>query len=1531
MSEISTNNPNVSASIIDKVPTSPIMFYRAYSRWIDNKRESWEDMVDRCVTGLTKLGKLDSSEADLIRQGMMSRRSLPSGRYMWCGGTEWSEKSENNYSNYNCMGLEVNDLEAFRHTMRLAMQGVGTGAVLEKHNISKLPNIVSKLNIRGVSKIGTVPKEDRKEETSLLISSANLVTIVVGDSREGWVDSYMAMIDLAMGYHRGFNTLINVDVDLSNVRPNGEKLKGFGGVANPVKLPQMYNKIANILNGAFGRKLTSVECCLLMDEAALVVVAGSIRRCLPSETLVNTKKGLVKIEDVQVGDLVQTNNGYQKVLNKFDQGEQPVYDIKGNGGFSRATANHKYAVLDGINSDYSERLKWVRLGDLKEGDRLLSNSKVLLGEYNSLPLDFTSLRPSHSTTCQDITIPELDEDVAWFIGYTHGNGCIQINTAKSGKLQSQLSWSFNRNYGQLGDDISSKLIKVIGKFGITATRKEMKGENTSRVQCTSMRLAEYLQAYVKKPRASIYTPTFILQNTYNIRAAYLAGLYDSDGAQNNRPPIAVTTIYKDFARQITALYSSLGVPTRISVTRDSNNPHWADKFKVTLPSNKYLFNERVATYSLKGKINDKKNLRHGFTYQTEMFRDILPAKTIVSLGATCSGKTYLSYQKLAQYANSEKIMTSDLNIPVTYKSLEAVNLLQTWDIEVEGDNCFYADGYLVHNSASIKQFSHDDLEAASCKDNLWSQDKDGNWKIDPAKDALRMANHTRVYHTKPTLDECLAAVTKQYYSGEGAIQWAGEAVARANADLLSTPLLKHIFLKRYASSVELARDFITGLVVSNHKKSNLSYRDLSQEIKVEVTKEIDHRMKRYSANPCFSAGTMVMTKEGHFPIEDLVGKVVEIWDGDTWVTIDNFRVTGKDQPVFTVKLHDGQEITATDYHSFVLEDGNRKLLKDLLPGDKLLTHDVTIEGSIKEDAAYLKGFLIGDGSNAQGKELQGLAQQDLLSWGTTAKVTLPKEVYNWDKHSKLELIAGILDSDGTCLDSSNGYAYQIVSIHLSFLKDFSLLLKTLGVQSTISKGGKGGLTDFGKGGLYQTKESFRLTISQVGAKKLSSQCNFSRLKSLAGKKSTYNLKPRWNKVKSITFSHIADEVYCCTVPVSHQFSLSNGVTIGQCFEIISSDFLCNLASVQINNINPLDLEGQISAFKSGAISVSSLLHHSFDIPRFQYSRELDPIVGVSITGLFDFFVNLFGVNWLRWWENGRVENWGRQVDIYPTHPLFHLYEYGLIKPLHFDCESDFFSYIEEQYLTFWKSTVFDGVDNYCKKHQLKTPNRCTTIQPHGSTSLLTGASPGWHPPKASQYIRRMTFTKGAPIALAAMDMGYNVIPSQTSIDEQGNLLDDIYHPLCQEWLVEIPCQVSWAELPGVSEIDISKFSALAQFDFYMQVQKFYTTHTTSATIEYREDEVELLANRIHKAIQDDEGYVGVALLARFDNLETFPRLPFEPVTLEKYKQLVEEVKSKSNRQSFESNLAFYDQGMEEEAGLGGCDGGKCEVKGSLGK
>ncbi len=338
-----------------------------------------------------------------------------------------------------------------------------------------------------------------------------------------------------------------------------------------------------------------------------------------------------------------------------------------------------------------------------------------------------------------------------------------------------------------------------------------------------------------------------------------------------------------------------------------------------------------------------------------------------------------------------------------------------------------------------------------------------------------------------------------------------------------------------------------------------------------------------------------------------------------------------------------------------------------------------------------------------------------------------------------------------------------------------------------------------------------------------------------------------------------------------------------------------MAEIHLNQIDPHNYKEQEEAFTAGALSVAALLNHKFVEPRYQYSREIDPIVGVSFTGLFDFFVNAFGVDWLRWWAQGRPET---------------------AQGLEFKRQ-------EQEYLTRWKEIVHRVVGDYCSRHGLKKPNRCTTVQPAGTKSLLTGASPGWHPPKAQRFIRRITFRKNDPVARACIDYGYNVIPSQSDKDENGNLLDNPFSELCSEWLIEIPVEVSWANLPGASDIDISKFDACSQFDFYHQVFKHYATHNVSATIELREVDIEPLGKRLYQVIQNDEGYISAALLARFDDHQSFPRLPFEPVTKEQYQQLVKEVLARRRTDDFKIALSQYDFGEMLEAGPSGCDSDKC--------
>ena len=500
----------------------------------------------------------------------------------------------------------------------------------------------------------------------------------------------------------------------------------------------------------------------------------------------------------------------------------------------------------------------------------------------------------------------------------------------------------------------------------------------------------------------------------------------------------------------------------------------------------------------------------------------------------------------------------------------------------------------IRRSAGMRQFAFDDEEAVNSKQGLYTQDEEGNWKVDPAKEALRMANHTSCYHHKPTFEEVKDSVTKQYYSGEGAIQYVPQALFRANNDLLETEEERNKFIHTYNKSQELA---ILHLIQLSIKKGN----KISE-------KEARHRVNRYGLNPCG--------------------------------------------------------------------------------------------------------------------------------------------------------------------------------------------------------------------------------------------------------------------------------------------------------EIVGTDFHCNLAEIHLNTLDPQDIQAQGKAFEAGALQVGALLHHRFKDERYRYSREIDPIVGVSFTGLFDFFVHAFGRQWLEWMMQGRPEtSIGRKY----------------IKS-------------EKIYLRTWRSIVKSTLTAYCQKHGLKVPNRMTTVQPAGTKSLLTGAAPGWHPPKAQRFIRRITFGVDDPLVKALSDWGYTVIPAQSAKDEEGNLLDDITDPRVQEVLVEIPTEVSWANIPGCDAFDLNKLPIEAQWGLYMTVQTNYTEHNTSATLEYREGEVESLSKLIHSSIQEDTGYISAALLARFDANATFPRLPFEPIDKETYEKMnsnvtkyrkAAQVIHQKDDIDFLSVLAHYDNSSFELKGAAGCDSDKC--------
>ena len=78
-----------------------------------------------------------------------------------------------------------------------------------------------------------------------------------------------------------------------------------------------------------------------------------------------------------------------------------------------------------------------------------------------------------------------------------------------------------------------------------------------------------------------------------------------------------------------------------------------------------------------------------------------------------------------------------------------------------------------------------------------------------------------------------------------------------------------------------------------------------------------------------------------------------------------------------------------------------------------------------------------------------------------------------------------------------------------------------------------------------------------------------------------------------------------------------------------------------------------------------------------------------------------------------------------------------------------------------------------------------------------------------------------------------------------------------------------------------------------------------------------------RPIEDGNGYISAALLARFDANATFPRLPFEPIDAATYEQMQMDVVKRRVNNDFFDALQRYDGGELTEAGPAGCDSDKC--------
>lgn len=258
------------------------VYYRTYSRWLseERRREYWWETVRRAVEYNCSLVPTTKDEAERLYDNIFNLKQFLSGRTFWVGGTPVAEHYP--MANFNCAFQVIDSFKAYRDLFYLLMIGSGVGVRVLKEDVARLPKIRTDFEIVHED-FTPIDIKVREDNTSLEFLYNNTVKIIVGDSKEGWVQSLGYFFDIIhSNEYRNIKTII---INYDNVRPKGEQLKTFGGTASGhSSLKNMFLKIDKVLKkrstieDRVRVKLKPIDCLDVANIIGENVVVGGVRR-----------------------------------------------------------------------------------------------------------------------------------------------------------------------------------------------------------------------------------------------------------------------------------------------------------------------------------------------------------------------------------------------------------------------------------------------------------------------------------------------------------------------------------------------------------------------------------------------------------------------------------------------------------------------------------------------------------------------------------------------------------------------------------------------------------------------------------------------------------------------------------------------------------------------------------------------------------------------------------------------------------------------------------------------------------------------------------------------------------------------------------------------------------------------------------------------------------------------------------------------------------------------------------------------------
>jgi ribonucleoside-diphosphate reductase alpha chain len=901
--------------------------------------------------------------------------------------------------------------------------------------------------------------------------------------------------------------------------------------------------------------------------------------CLTGDSFINTKTGFKFMKDLKIGDFVLTHKGrFKKITAKKERvSSGDIFSLKVGLRNTKIKITGNHPVLTNLG--------WVRVDELNPLIHLVAvNGRIELEEkpYKVIIEE----KPKNLNSGQFVETPtnsnfEIDEDLAWAIGLWLAEGNITKNKGKANGLRITMSvkekdivekWKniicsrFNKN-----GNIKEKQIKRLGKIN-RWLHSDVYGVSMS----------EWFLKNFKEHAKNKEMPEWVFDLKENISKNIIDGFIDGDG-----------TIRKNG-------------DVRILV---SNPKLVCGLYNLCLKSG----------YDV--SLNLNLNVKAAKTSKEKWYYEI-----------TIHNKLKLSRSKMPINAGvrfNDGLIYAPIRELVPIKKDETV-----YDITVEDDHSFSVAGVVVHNCFGI------DID-----DTLYDiYDKVTEMAVLTAQGGGVGVSMNRIRGRGEPI--------RKRGESEGVIPWAHvydsaiiatsqgnirRGAASINLNVGHKDI--HEFLRMRRPEGDINRQNLNlhhCVQITDDFMNSLKTNKENQELMIEILKTrfetgepylhfIDTTNKNnppaYTKNNlevsmtnicCLTSDTLVSTYGGPKKIKDLVGKKVRVYDGKDWVNCDNFEMKGVSK-ILRVHLSGGLSVDCTpnhrwffsrDYNEIKREKVTEILTSDLKEGMYLEYHTQETHGFKKEPGAYIKGFLLGDGTSHKGKpmlwlydtkyicedklvsslsevrpdiglrsdciinpsfgeeksfeynylygpnkrkSMRGLtARKSLLKFAKEYKYSFFEEWLDWNRETKIEFLSGLFDADGTCLDTG----IQLVSVSKVFIEGLQEMMATLGYTSTIGR----------------SNDNYRIILSMIDSYNFMKESKCQRLKGVV-KKPKQGKNTTWRKVASIEELEEPEEVYCPKIETTGKFALANGLMTGNSEIVLHTDpqhsFVCCLSSLNL--------------------------------------------------------------------------------------------------------------------------------------------------------------------------------------------------------------------------------------------------------------------------------------------------------------------------------------------------------------------------------